>query len=545
MSHHRTKAHEIERRMVTPSGASDLIRILYIEDYVLDQELVRDALEHSPYHFDVHLATSFDEVTDRLAQATYDIILTDLNLGKFSGLDVIQHVQAAGVETPIIILTGTNSVANAAASLRLGAADFVIKDAGQLVRLPYVIRSVIERHDLETDRREKDRALRESEAKLRAMFNQSLDIILIIDVEDGTILNANRTLQRLLGYDPQMVIGQPYHILFPDETTTAPSDSQSDSQQFLDHVNTSDSVFVSQPFVRADGTVVPMDLTANMLMWGMQKAILMTLRDASERMQAESNRLRAETLREKLLQEKELRALRSRLVAMISHEFRTPLASIILSVDLLEMRAEAAGTGTEWEAGKLYEIRQQIHRMTSLVDDILFVDKMESGLLPFDPVPTEVVALIGAIVRDVKAGIGIDHDIVYKPLSAAMQASVDHKMMTQLLTNLLSNAIKYSQPGTRITVTLGLTDDAFHLAVADEGIGIPEKDQPKLFEMFHRATNTGTIRGTGVGLAIVKQAVDMHGGRVSFESKVGKGTVFLVDMPLEPAVPQDEEDTAR
>lgn len=521
-----------------------VIRVLYVVHNAHDQAQIGEALDNSPYLFDLHIASTLAEVTFHVLTHPYNLILVDYNLTGFDALDVLDQLTALNRDIPVVVLAGTAALETAAAAVQQGVADFVVKDGGQLVRLPYVIWAVLERHELEVDRREKERALRESEAKLRATFNQSLDIIIIIDVQDGTILNANRTVQRLLGYDPQMLIGQPYTSLFPQSTPAerATSSTSAGGGQLLAGVNTADSVFVSQPFLRADGSVVPMDLTANMLMWGNHKAILMTLRDASERIEAESNRLRAETLREKLHQEKELRMLRSRLVSMISHEFRTPLASMMLSVDLLEMKAEAAAGEAKWEAAKLHEIRQQIHRMTSLVDDILFVDKMESGLLPFNPVPTDIVAMVEGIVQDVQGGIGADHEISCAFSLPSIQVMVDHKLFAQLLNNLLSNAIKYSQMGTRISVSVGLTDDAFHLAVADEGIGIPDRDKPNLFDMFHRANNTGAVRGTGVGLAIVKQAVDLHGGRVSFESEVNVGTAFMVDIPLE--LP-GHDDTAR
>ncbi len=235
-------------------------------------------------------------------------------------------------------------------------------------------------------------------------------------------------------------------------------------------------------------------------------------------------------IRHALQVERELNELKSNFVSIVSHEFRTPLTILRTSVELLENYGHCA---TEEQKQVYFQrIRSAITNMKQLLEDVLVVGKAEAGKLAFNPTPLDLELFCQEIVEEIQHGVGIDHTIVYSCEGDFEQACLDPNLLRPILTNLLSNAVKYSDKGSQVEFTMTADQGNVRLAVTDYGIGIPKKDQPHLFELFHRASNVATIRGTGLGLSIVQQCVTRHEGHVSFVSKEGGGTTFDVTLPL-------------
>jgi signal transduction histidine kinase len=246
-------------------------------------------------------------------------------------------------------------------------------------------------------------------------------------------------------------------------------------------------------------------------------------------------------MRLELQEERELNELKSRFVSMVSHELRTPLTVIRTSLELLDRY------GTQVPETKRQEYfrrsRVALETMTQLLEDVLTIGKTEAGKLEFHPVRMDLEEFCAGLVEETQHGVGINHAIAFSTDGTCQSVDIDPNLMRSVVTNLLSNAVKYSQPGSRIEVHVGsqldsspqpMTDHSLQavIEVSDQGIGIPKADQPRLFELFHRASNVNTIRGTGLGLAIVKQCVLKHRGEVKFRSQEGVGTTFTVMIPL-------------
>jgi signal transduction histidine kinase len=151
--------------------------------------------------------------------------------------------------------------------------------------------------------------------------------------------------------------------------------------------------------------------------------------------------------------------------------------------------------------------------------------------MPFRPVAVDLVELVERILGECRQADDERHDIVFQCERRPVQAVVDPDICWNILTNLLRNACNYSIAGSQIVVSLKREPGAFALSVADRGIGIPEADQRRLFSSFERGSNVGSIKGTGLGLCIVKRLVEVHGGVVSFESRLDYGTSFTVMLP--------------
>ena len=228
--------------------------------------------------------------------------------------------------------------------------------------------------------------------------------------------------------------------------------------------------------------------------------------------------------------EKELSTLKSRFVTMASHEFRTPLSTMLSSVFLLENY-----TGEKYELQKkthLERIRRSIQTLTELINDFLSIGKLEDGQIKAVYSEVEITGFMKESVAELnsikKPGQQIDLELS----GSETTVMIDRQMLTHILRNLVSNAVKYSPAESRIRLGITVANGELKIAVEDQGMGIPEQDQPEIFKRFYRAENVTNIQGTGLGLNIVKKYLKQLNGTIGFESKVNEGTTFTVQIPV-------------
>jgi signal transduction histidine kinase len=248
--------------------------------------------------------------------------------------------------------------------------------------------------------------------------------------------------------------------------------------------------------------------------------------DIDDRKRAEAELLTA------VQREKELSEMKSKFVATASHEFRTPLATMLSSAELLEHYSESLGQ--DEKRNLLQTIQTGAKRMSEMIDDVLTMGRAESGVLKLNLGPTNLRELCSRVVAEFRIAQGKQHIITLDDRFDRLEAMMDERLLRHILNNLLSNAVKYSAPGTEVTFSLERREEKAAIEIQDRGIGIPPEDQPRMFESFQRASNVENRPGTGLGLAIVKKAVELHGGEISLKSAVGSGTRFTVTLPLRP-----------
>jgi signal transduction histidine kinase len=251
--------------------------------------------------------------------------------------------------------------------------------------------------------------------------------------------------------------------------------------------------------------------------------------DIDDRKRAEAELLTA------MQREKELSELKSKFVSTASHEFRTPLATMLSSAELLEHYSDSLGA--EEKRNLLHTIQASAKRMSEMIDDVLTLGRAESGVLKLNLGPTNLHELCGRVVSEFRIAQGRHHVITLDDRFDRLEALMDERLLRHILNNLLSNAVKYSPQGSEVTFLLERREESAAIEIQDRGIGIPPEDQPRLFESFQRASNVENRPGTGLGLAIVKKAVELHGGEISLKSAMGSGTRFTVVLPLRPASP--------
>jgi signal transduction histidine kinase len=249
--------------------------------------------------------------------------------------------------------------------------------------------------------------------------------------------------------------------------------------------------------------------------------------DIDDRKRAEAELLTA------MQREKELSEMKSKFVSTASHEFRTPLATMLSSAELLEHYSESLGA--DERRNLLQTIQISAKRMSEMIDDVLTLGRAESGVLKLNLGPTNLRELCTRVVAEFRIAQGRHHVITLDDRFDRLEALMDERLLRHILNNLLSNAVKYSPQGSEVIFSLERREENAAIEIQDRGIGIPPEDQPRMFESFQRASNVENRPGTGLGLAIVKKAVELHGGEISLESAVGAGTRFTIVLPLKPA----------
>ncbi len=260
------------------------------------------------------------------------------------------------------------------------------------------------------------------------------------------------------------------------------------------------------------------------------------LKTVNEQLRAEIDR-RQQLESEMLLaleKERELNELKSRIVATISHEYRTPLTTILSSTELLE---QYGSNWTEDRKRKHFQrIQASVKYLTELVNDVLFINEAEVGSLKFEPAPLNIEQVTRELVEEFQLEDAGKHIITLECQETSTNALLDKNLLQSMLRNLLSNAIQYSPEGSQVRLELIFEESEVIFRISDQGIGIPSSDQVQLFNAFFRGSNVGTIPGVGLGLVIVKETVDLHRGEIVVNSEVGVGTTFTVTLPLVEAV---------
>ena len=378
----------------------------------------------------------------------------------------------------------------------------------------------VQRHNEELQQRvaERTQELDRTRSRVEAILNNSSDAI-ILSRADGSISQTNPTFDQLFGYLPDELFHHPL-------TAVAHPDSAAQFAEAIAQVAQQGTVQRLEILARRkDGTTFDAEVALSLIPaeTGRRSGIVCLLRDITERKRAE------EELRRALEKERELSELKTRFVSMASHEFRTPLTTIVSSTEILERYLDRLQPAQREKHFLHIEVASR--HMTQLLDEVLLLGRAEAEQLPFKPVPLDLVALATEVLE--QAQLSAPPGIVFK---AALDGTcgdrlLDEQLMRHILTNLLANAVKYSPKGGTVRFAVMRDAQSIAIRVQDEGIGIPEKDQQHLYEPFHRASNVDTIQGTGLGLAITKRAVDLHGGTIVCESAVGVGTTFTVRIP--------------
>ncbi|MFM2432321.1 MAG: hypothetical protein RLZZ511_3535, partial [Cyanobacteriota bacterium] len=407
---------------------------------------------------------------------------------------------------------------------------FPVRDAqGRVYRIAGMVEDV-------SDRQQKENWLN----LLESVILNANDAVVITEAEPVElpgphIVFVNDAFSKMMGYSREEVIGKTPRIL------QGPKTDLTKLKSLRSALKRWETVRAELINYRKDGSEVWIELSLFPVTdsYGQYNYWVGIQRDVTQRKQAESD------LEKTLLKERELSELKSRFVSTTSHEFRTPLSTILSSVDLLEYYAEQCAAGdTVGEAlGRYQEHTRRIQNaalnMNNLLNDILVIERAEANRWQLAPVDLDLRDFFQRLIEEMRFNDQNQHPIALQiqrsdgvlDQQSPILLQGDHRLLRQIFTNLLSNSLKYSLPTTPVHIHIHCAAQQITITIRDQGIGIPQADQARLFEPFHRSSNVGTIAGTGLGLAIVKHSVDLHQGRILVQSAVNQGTSIAIVLP--------------
>jgi len=371
-----------------------------------------------------------------------------------------------------------------------------------------------------TERKKSEEALAKEASWRSILMEQSRDGIVIID-QDGKVFEANPRYAEMLGYSHEEM--QTLHMWDWDIHYTR--------EQLLEMLRLADNkgILHETSQRRKDGTLLDVEINANAARFGERKLSFCVCRDITERKRAEEELLNTKLAAEAASQSK------GEFLATMSHELRTPLNSIIGFSDVL--LEGMFGSLNEKQTAYINNISKGGKHLLNLINDILDLSKVEAGEMELDYERFYVslaIDEIKTIISPLAIKKNICLDVKVEPQLGMIGA--DKTKLKQILYNLTSNAIKFTPEKGYVTIEARRSGNFVQVSVMDTGIGISKNDMDKLFQPFKQLNRyiTREYEGTGLGLALVKKFVEMHGGKIRVESKVGEGSIFTFVLPLDP-----------
>lgn len=407
----------------------------------------------------------------------------------------------------------------------------------------------------------------------REIFQSSAEGIIMVD-KDGKIVMANPVSERIFGYGEGELINLQMEDLLPQRYREKHSDYR---KQFNEHPQPRRmGVGRDLMAIRKDGTEFPVEVSLSHKVIAGNFLVIAFIIDITERKKAEEALKRSEEqliiyaaelekkvkartealdqsihklekansdlqeqiavrkkaeeeARKALEKERELNELKSKFVSIASHEFRTPLSTILSSSSLIKQYLEKGDTAkAEKHADR---IKSSVNHLTSILNDFLSLGKLEEGKVEVTREPVHVTKFFTEIQEDMRLLMKPGQSFVFDTEGTEQVIDSDPRVLRNIFFNLISNAIKYSNEGKKIYITVAFSDSDVTIRVRDEGIGIPQAELKHIFDRFFRASNATNIQGTGLGLNIVRRYVDLLNGDITFTSEPEKGSVFIVTLP--------------
>ena len=400
---------------------------------------------------------------------------------------------------------------------------------------------------------------------MTALFENATEGIVLTD-QDGNIILANAAAEHMFGYSADELINKPVEILLPQKIRTK-------------HVGLRET-FYDDPQHRAmgsgrdlyaqkkSGDNFPVEVSLSYYYKGDKRYVIAFIVNITHRKQIEesmrlqqkqledvSNEIRQlnaelemkveertvilkealqkleqsqQELSEALDKERQLNEIKSRFVSMASHEFRTPLSTVLSSASLL---AKYTREDEQDRRNKhIARIKTAVKNLNDILEDFLSLGKLDEGKVQLAPSPFDLNQFIEETIEDVKGLLKPNQSIYYNH-NGANTIQSDKKLLKNVLLNLISNAIKFSGENTTVNINSNVLDGTATITIADQGLGISEEDQQHLFSSFFRGANVINIQGTGLGLHIVKRYLELMNGSVALKSKIKEGTTFTITIP--------------
>jgi PAS domain S-box-containing protein len=441
-----------------------------------------------------------------------DLILLDLMLPESDGYEVcsILKKNPRFKFIPIIVISGFFEKENKIKAIQCGADDFISKPIDKF-ELKTRIKSLIRIKN-------NYNALQESEKNFFTLVDNTLDGIFILDLE-GQIIKANSAAGRILNLKLDELNGKSFENFL---------DPQSIANAKKHHLNTLNmgSCLSSFKMISSQGEKVWIEALGNKITYNDEPANIVLLRDITLRKKTEESLINAKIAAEAANRTK------NEFMTNMSHELRTPLNSIIGFSDLL--KEGIAGPLNEKQLKYVQFISSSGKNLLNIINSILDLSKAESGKEELKreklPVHESICRAVSMVLPET---LEKNITLTYKSQSKKVHVFADMSKFHQIVYNLINNAVKFTPTGGSVNVSSRKEQDSVFIIVEDTGIGIPEERIEDIFKPFVQIDSSlnRLFEGTGLGLTLVKKYVEMHGGRIYVESKIGKGSCFVIELP--------------
>ena len=495
-----------------PNSKTETINVLLVDDDKGDRQLVKLALAKSSQsvQFKIETAQNLSEATELSSNNVYDIILLDLGLPDSQGIETVQKVHKINPNTPIVVLTGLDDENIGLKAIKIGAEDYLTKGKSLEYVLARTIRYAI-------GRKQTEKALARNENLLRTIINATKEAMISID-DEGLVNLFNPAAEKMFGYQKAEMIGKPIDCLLPngymDEKGLC-------LQKYLksDSPEASVSDIIELPFLRNNGEEFPIELSVSAGTLENKPFAIIVARDITERKQHEKKQ--AELLRKVENTNKELNDFAS----IVSHDLKAPLRGIkTLANWILSDYADKFDNEGKQQMDLLLS---RVERMYQLIDGVLKYSR--AGRPQGKQVPVNLDEFMSEMIAMVVPPPNIT--VTVENTLPTIICEEIHIM--QLFQNLLSNAIKYMDKEEGLIKIDCIEEESFYkFSVSDNGPGIEEKHFEKIFKMFQALSVKEEFQGTGVGLTVTKKIVELYGGEIWVESKVGEGSTFFFTLPI-------------
>lgn len=540
----------------------DQWKLLIVDDCAADRKVYRRLLSKDPqqsYH--VLEAESAEDALSIYKQQRCDVILLDFCLPDMSGLEFLDQLKLQIIDTsmPVIMLTGFGDEVVAAQAMRMGVQDYLVKQHLQADALQLAVRNVIQRSHLQTElakTRDRQRLIATTALRIRQSLN--LDQILhtavteVHQLLESHVLRQGATNLRVMIYQfsqnnhinvgscfPSEMESRIHNVCISEECQKAISHIY-EAGESLDSIQATDILNVPHNLIAP--IILPENGKPTPTLWGLLVAyqslqVRQWKPDEIEMLHELSVHLaiaiqQAELLKKTqsaLEKEQKLNIFKSQIITTVSHEYRTPLTSILTAASTLKKHYHHLNE--ERRARFLDIIEVKTRHMSKLVDDMLLVNEIELSKTKFKPLPLDLLNFFSDLIEEQRLTLDERHLLSFKLTGNNKGFWGDRCLLRQLFFNLVSNAIKYSPHGGEVEFHLMGSEAQITFTITDQGIGIPDSEQGNIFQSFSRGSNIDTIPGTGLGLAIVKACVEIHGGEIWIESEVNQGTKVTVTLP--------------
>ncbi|MGH2977336.1 MAG: ATP-binding protein [Gaiellaceae bacterium] len=505
------------------------LRLLVVEDSDDDYVILLRELRRGGYAVESERVASPAELSAALA-SSWDLVTSDWLMPGFGGLQALHMIAERGSDLPCIVISGTPSEEAAVEALRAGALDFLSKDKpGRFVpAVERALREAAERRAL----RAVERELRMSEARHRTSFEVAPEALLTYDLDRARIIDANPAAVALFGYPLDELKAAPLGVISPP-TQPGGRTSVDAGRDAVARSGREASIVFEWTYLAKTGELIPTETRHTRLPTAGGNLARVTIIDLRERRRIEELRRHAVELELQNRRIQEANRLKSEFLANMSHELRTPLNAILGFSQVLDKRL--FGELNEKQGEYVEDIRSSGNHLLSLINDVLDLSKVEAGQIELETAPFSLREAIERGVVMVRERASKDGVAIAAEVEPEVQiVSGDERRIRQILFNLLSNAVKFTPAGGRIDVTAARADGEIQVAVTDNGPGVAPEDLDRIFEEFQQ-TEAGAKQheGTGLGLALSKRLIELHGGRIWVESEVGVGSRFVFTLPAD------------